>query len=124
NRRCVYRGRGAPCERGDIYNLTTSFAETTKPALVSCSPNNHCAPLATSSFNNKIARYGTSPQNQNASSYPTNDSDLVALGARLLGRPYNLIGTETPDPNTISRLNQAQVDNVCVPGRTAVGAAG
>lgn len=120
NKRCVYRGRGAPCERGDLYNKASSYGGSERPALMACSPNNHCADLSFASFNDRINRYGASPQNQNASSIVTTDSDLVGLEARILGRPEKFIGTKTPAGDIVNTLNLNKVQGLCVPGRTPI----
>ena len=119
--RCVYRGKGAICEETlSSVSASTSYTLSSKLSLHACSPNNYCETLDQSSFNNKIARFGQSPVNQNRQSVVTNVlglGDTFGEGARLIGRPLNLLGTDTVDADLQTRFSLMNVNSICIPGK-------
>lgn len=117
-KRCVYRGRGAICEK-DLSNINSANSYTLSDSvpLHSCSSNTYCAELNESKFNTKISRYGDSPVSQNNKSYITDKTDTVGLAARVLGRPLNFYGTEPPPSGVKSQLNSINVNSICIPGK-------
>lgn len=128
-KRCVYRGRGAPCDT-DLSKSDPSsyFNGSVSAGSLTCAPNYSCQPLTSSRFNTKISRFGNTPANQNLieAAGTNNDSDLVGLAARILGRPFNFYGTEAP-PTPVglssvrNTLNANNVSAICVPGKDVMG---
>ena len=64
-KRCVYRGRGAPCKKDyKLTNSSTSYSGNKELGLHACNPNYYCQSfidgVPIKKFNNKIARYGKS----------------------------------------------------------------
>lgn len=122
-KRCIYRGRGAACIQDYTTNdVGSNYSGTSQPGLHSCSNNNYCQPfiegVAVSKFNNKIARFGKSVKAQNASDdVAEEDLDTIGLGARLIGRPYAWIGTDTIPVDAQTNLSQNEVSAMCIPGR-------
>jgi hypothetical protein len=123
SKRCVYRGRGAPCTpnylREDFNNL---FSGTSNTGLNSCSNNNYCqafeSGVLNSKFNNRMARWGRSVEAQNAAPIPTvNDLDTFGLQARLISRPFSYQGDETINLLARLNLNYNLVQAICLPGR-------
>lgn len=122
-RRCVYRGKGAPCLKD--YSEDSSyktFTQTIEPGLHSCSASNYCqefiAGASVAKFNHAIARYGKSIKTQNADpSVLESDADTFGLAARLIGRPLSYIGTEVVSSNNISNLSHNKVKAICLPGK-------
>ncbi|RLA61211.1 MAG: hypothetical protein DRQ88_11870 [Epsilonproteobacteria bacterium] len=123
SKRCVYRGRGAPCvpnyTRDDSTNL---YSGTKNTGLNSCSNNNYCQNfeqgVLVNDFNNKIARWGRSVDAQNAAVIPPeSDLDTFGLQSRIITRPFSYNGEETI--NLIARPNLAYnlVNSICLPGR-------
>jgi hypothetical protein len=127
-KRCVYRGRGAPCQ-DDIYGPNasgaTSYAGTGVIGQHSCAPNYHCSDITSNRFNNTIARAGRDPSNQNANTCSSNDAsnndctDTVGHSARVIGRPYNYFGSDSLNANVQSQLTSLNVGGMCQPGRSA-----
>ena len=121
--RCVYRGRGAPCET-DINktsdNTYSSIDVENAPGLHMCAPNYHCAEINNNSlFNNRIVRYARSPAFQNASEdVDEEDLDLIGKGARILGRPFKYNGDEEVYlPEAYQNLRNNNVTALCLPGK-------
>lgn len=122
-KRCVYRGRGAPCSPD--YNLssdTESFAYSKATKINMCSQNSYCQVYNNGSnierFNNRISRFGRSIAYQNASSDVTeSDLDTFGLGARIIGRPLEYQGSEIVDPIVQANLLHNNVNAICLPGR-------
>jgi len=77
NKRCVYRGAGAPCKQS--YN-SGGLTDNTKE-LFRCAPNFYCAGLGSNNFNQEVAR---TPAKVN----------LIDIGqdADILGRPLSYLG--------------------------------
>lgn len=132
-KRCVYRGKGAPCST-NLANLNATFNGSPLVGNSACSANNYCQPLASGStnrFNTSIARSATTPSAQNAfcSSNQTDPacssvtpSDITGLAARILGRPFDFYGKKTPQPGpTTSTLAANSVAAICIPGRALSG---
>lgn len=118
-KRCVYRGRGAPCDRtinSIESNNNTFYNGTTKTWSAMCSANHYCAQLSTSNFNNKIARYEGSPKKQNLSEVSP-QTDEAGLGARVIGRPYEYYGSNPVDGTVVSNLATNSISAVCIPGK-------
>ncbi len=123
-KRCVYRGRGAPCiaDYENTIDPNVTFTRTEKPALHMCSNNNYCQRFVDGvpreAFNNKISRYGKSVKVQNASStVPEDNLDTFGLHVRSIGRPYSWIGTESIEAEAQSGLANNSVSAICIPGR-------
>lgn len=128
-RRCVYRGRGAPCEP-DLSSLSATFNGSDTVGLSACSVNNHCAAVATSSrFNSAIARFASSPASQNSFA-GLGVKDVFGQGARFIGRPLDFYGTKPASSVTSSAWslssgttlrdylrNSVNVEGMCLPGR-------
>jgi len=127
SKRCVYRGRGAPChedlaEAVVATNPKPTFNSTKIIGTLACSTNNHCRHTKTGDhqkFNNKISRYGAGPLKQNLTDI-IEKSDTHGLGARVLGRPYNYFGnvrlpTEVVNFSTNDEPNDVQA--ICIPGK-------
>ena len=124
DKRCVYRGRGAPC----ISNYTTTdssnaYDKTDSPGLHACSSNNYCElfekGVAVEKFNNKIARYGKPVKAQNDSPFVLDkEENTFGLQAKEIGRPYNFNGNEAINSQAQSNLSYNKVASICIPGRT------
>jgi len=115
--RCIYRGRGTPCV-GDLTKSasSTNFNGSSVIGTVMCSPNNSCMPLTSSRFNDRIARFGASPEDQN-NSHVTTLSDLLGLGARVIGRPFQYYGTKQTPASISSTFQSHNVYGLCTPGK-------
>lgn len=125
SRRCVYRGRGAPCDQ-DLTQTDPSlyYSGSTAPGTLACSPNHSCQPVNTARFNDRIARFGNTPTNQNAinAAAPAGLSDTVGLGARILGRPFEYYGSTAAVASTQATLLANSVTAMCVPGKDVTNA--
>ncbi len=125
-KRCVYRGKGAPCIPN--YNTkasTATYDSTESPGLHACSTNNYCElfekGVDVNYFNNKIARYGKSPTSQNDSPFVLDKEDnTFGLQAKLIGRPFDFNGKETINSQAKANLSYNKVPGICIPGRTPV----
>ncbi len=123
-KRCVYRGRGAPCIPN--YNTTNSsmaFDNTDSSGLHLCSTNNYCElfekGVAVKNFNNKIARYGKPTKAQNDSPFVIDkEENTFGLQAKLIGRPFNFNGNEEINSQAKANLSYNKVSGICIPGRT------
>ena len=119
SKRCIFRGRGAPC----LQNLNTSATATTfngssVVGTLTCSHNNSCLPLTTSDrFNDRIARFGNTPISQNTAEVSTTKSDTVGLGARIILRPFDYYGTKSVPESARTNLTSNNIFSICVPGR-------
>ncbi len=126
SKRCVYRGRGSLCH-GSYGTITTStsYTGTDEPRFHGCSANNYCEAFndggAQAKFNTKIARYASSPKNQNLSALvpATEEDHTFGLGARLIGRPYKYNGTEEPLTQVITNIANNNASEMCIPGKNA-----
>ena len=118
-KRCVYRGRGAPC----LVDLNTASSATTFNGssligTLTCSANNYCQAITTGNkFNDRIARFATTPLAQNTVSAAATDSDIVGLGARIMGRPFDYFGSKSIPLTSKASLDANLVAGVCVPGK-------
>ena len=118
-RRCVYRGRGAPCisnlnqlglmDEEDIFNRSKTFGQ------LSCSSNNACTPLSGSRFNSKVARFANTPLAQNLQGVVSN-GDTVGLAAKILGRPFDYNARATIPTTPMNALAGTKIDAICTPG--------
>ena len=123
-KRCVYRGRGTPCQ-ADLNSASPTYNSSSLPGLLACSPNNMCQPLATGSnnrFNDRIARFANGPVAQNTATASPTPSDTVGLGARILGRPYDYYGTKYMPSAANGGLVNNFVNAVCIPGKNVSAA--
>jgi len=127
NKRCVYRGKGAPCSlnlRYDDDDLDKIYNKSKSVGMLACSTNNYCQPflegIPAKNFNNKIARWAKSVKNQNASSdVAESDLDVFGLGARTIGRPLKYNGDEKINDLAFPNLTINNISNICIPGREA-----
>jgi hypothetical protein len=123
NRRCVYRGRGTPCQTtNSIGDASASYNSSTSPGMLACSSNNHCQPFVSGSeaprFNTKISRFARSVRSQNASPDVTEFSlDSFGLGARLIGRPFEYNGDQTIPEEVRGSMSSNSISAMCIPGR-------
>mgnify|MGYP006864793897 CR=1 FL=1 len=137
-RRCVYRGRGAPCE-ANLNNLTATYNGTDAVGFAACSPNHYCAQVdGTARFNTSIARFASSPSSQNLLG-TLGTKDTIGLGARYIGRPLDYFGTKTAASVNSTAwgltssftlrehfklgtgTSSVNVDGLCLPGRDVAG---
>jgi len=120
SRRCVYRGRGAPCLSNllELPNLSDSdiFNGTKTPGHLTCSSNNACTPLSHSRFNNRIARFANTPGAQNLQGVVSPEGDTVGLAAKIIGRPYDYNAKNPVNPAAQAALYFTNVNAVCTPG--------
>lgn len=117
SKRCVYRGRGAPC-LNNLYGANgATFNGSATVGHLSCSSNTSCAPTSSSRFNDRIARFANSPLAQNLAEVVSPLSDTVGLGARIIGRPFDYYGKTTPPTLAMTSLSQNNVGAVCTPGK-------
>lgn len=115
-KRCMYRGRGAPCH-ADMGSMTGAFNNSTNPGTIGCSTNNYCAATSKLVFNHKIARFGNSPTSQNIAEVVTPLSDIVGQGARVIGRPFDYYGTKSVPTLALTSLDANGLKSLCVPGK-------
>jgi len=129
-KRCVYRGRGAPCHtkyatinETTTYNQVGNDATTGNGGLLACAPNFYCQRFLDGTdqalFNNRISRFAKSPAAQNLSSdVPETDMDTFGLAARLIGRPYRYNGTEIIySGGARSSMARNNIVAICIPGK-------
>lgn len=120
-KRCVYRGRGALCEKNPFtVSSSNSYSTSTQVGLNTCSGNNYCEDLNNPKFNTRIARYANSLVNQNNSTFVTDKTDTFGFGARILGRPYDFYGTQTTPAGVKTQLQTNNAHYMCVPGKTTL----
>jgi hypothetical protein len=118
-KRCMYRGRGAPCHN-NLLSTSNTFNGSGITGSLSCSPNNSCQSFTgtyPTRFNDRIARFAGSPSAQNIASAASTLSDIVGLGARIIGRPFDYYGNQSVPALSLSNLTQNQVNAVCIPGK-------
>lgn len=118
SKRCVYRGRGAPCEI-NLASLANTFNSSSVPGQLSCSSNSMCQSLTSGSsnrFNDRIARFANTPIAQNSASASPTPTDTVGLGARVLGRPFDFYGNKSVPSASLNALVANNVKAVCIPG--------
>lgn len=123
SKRCVYRGKGTPCQTNNLVgDANSTFNSSDSPGTLACSSNNYCQPFISGSeaprFNTKIARFARSVANQNASSFvPESNLDTFGLGARLIGRPYQYNGNQVVPESVLSNISLSGIQAMCIPGR-------
>ena len=97
-KRCVYRGKGAPCSIKRRDKGEDNFNHTLKPRHLLCSTNNHCRTFLNSNykkntnFNTKIARFGRNVIQQNDELDAS--LDTFGLHTRSIGRSMEWMGKE------------------------------
>ena len=119
SKRCVFRGRGAPCEN-NLSALGTTFNNSAMTGHLSCSSNSMCQSLTSGSmnrFNDRISRFANTPTAQNAANAAPTATDLVGHGSRVLGRPYDFYGTKVIPVSSLSNLTANNVKAICIPGK-------
>ena len=129
-KRCVYRGRGAPCNPTGDEDGGNNYATTTQKGHYTCAPNYYCQELSSDDstetlhpkFNNRISRFAKNIAFQNDSDdVPEDDLDSVGWGARLLGRPLEYdpseVQNDMPNKDGIQNLLDNKVTAICMPGR-------
>jgi hypothetical protein len=118
-KRCVYRGRGAPCLQDlNLATTATTFNSTTVVGHLTCSHNNSCVGLSTlNRFNDRIARFANTPAAQNNANIAATKTDTVGLGARVILRPYDYYGDKSAPSGAQSTLIANNVQSICIPGR-------
>ncbi|MBF0205485.1 MAG: hypothetical protein HQK53_01215, partial [Oligoflexia bacterium] len=123
-KRCVYRGRGAPCVKKHLSVTNPALTYSgggASPGLWGCMTNYHCEDFLDENgslqakFNRKIARFAVAPSKQNVGD--GDDPDYFGLGARILGRPYSYNGQEAITSDLYSQLGYNQIRSICIPGR-------
>lgn len=118
-KRCVYRGRGTPCHP-NLYSLSSTFNGSASAGLLACSPNNMCQPLVganSNRFNDRVSRFANSPTAQNTANAASTPSDLIGLGARILGRPFDYYGNKIIKTTSQTSLTLNGVTAICIPGK-------
>ncbi len=115
-KRCVYRGKGAPCH-DNLSSLVSTFNLSSNEGTLACSPNHSCQATTQSTFNNRIARFAASPLSQNIAEVTTPGTDTFGLGARNIGRPFNYYGTNAAPTEALDGLNANNVKAICIPGK-------
>jgi hypothetical protein len=123
-KRCMYRGKGAPCLSNlDLAPNAQNFSGSTVVGTLMCSPNSSCLPLTTPSrFNDSIARFANTPAAQNAAVASPTPTDTVAMGARVILRPYDYYGLKSLPSPASSSFSTNKVTAICVPGKDINGA--
>jgi hypothetical protein len=119
SKRCIYRGRGAPCHP-NLASISTTFNTSSLPGALSCSTNNMCQSFSsgyTNRFNDRIARFANTPIAQNSAGASPTPTDTVGLGARVLGRPFDFYGTKTLPASASTSLLSNNLTAVCIPGK-------
>jgi hypothetical protein len=125
-KRCIYRGRGAPCLKTlSQANTGNNFSGSTVVGTVMCSPNTSCLDITTSNkFNDRISRFANTPATQNAAVAAGigNDSDTVGLGARILLRPFDYYGKASMRSEAQTSFTANKISAICVPGKNVASA--
>lgn len=127
NKRCVYRGAGAPC-RTDFYNISDEGLRKN----LACAPNFYCASLTQGNvFNKEVARFGAK-----LDQLAVTKNHFYGKDANLLGRPLHYIssaelGSLPSDVITTISENLALADStgvgnfgLCRPGKAVPSANG
>lgn len=119
SKRCIYRGRGAPCHP-NLNSLGTTFSTSALTGTLACSSNNMCQQFSSGSnnrFNDRISRFANTPVAQNSAATAPTVTDTVGLGARIIGRPFDYYGTKSLPSAPTTSLNANNVTAVCIPGK-------
>ena len=119
-KRCVYRGRGAPCV-ADLSTLNSIeemniFNGTRTKGQLSCSSNNACSSLGTARFNNRIARFANTPLSQNLQEVLSKPGDTVGLAAKIIGRPFDYNARNSVNSDANAALYATNINAICTPG--------
>jgi hypothetical protein len=130
NRRCVYRGRGAPCHQ-NLGAISSTFNSSSLIGNLACSSNNVCQLFSSGArFNDRISRFASTPTAQNIANASPTPSDTVGLGARIIGRPFDFYGNRSL-PGSSSTMETAAasfaangLNAICVPGKNITSATG
>lgn len=124
SKRCMYRGRGAPCLQNLDQSLTqVHFNGSNNVGALTCSPNNTCQSISVANrFNDRIARFANTPAAQNIAEAAPTKSDTVGLGARIILRPYDYYGTQSMPTAALGAMNWNKVAAICVPGKNVASA--
>ena len=126
SRRCVYRGRGAPCHESFTLNDDgLTYHGTANIAFNACNSNNYCESfddalgVPNPKFNNKVVRYNAPVSDQNNSSeIPDSDKDdTFGLASRSMLRPFRYNGTDTVGPTAEGVLSTNKIRSICIPGK-------
>ena len=122
SKRCVYRGKGAPCHIRMNVAARQSYAGVQENGIHACSMNNYCQSFIDGTlqqkFNDRIRRFAESVANQNASSLvPYSDADLFGMTAPIIGRPYDYNGDKIVNASVQSVLSNNRISSLCIPGR-------
>lgn len=115
-KRCVYRGAGAPCK----LDYTANIAKENTQKLLTCAPNFYCARLDSSNFNTEVNREPNQPS-----------TILYGQGANILGRPKKYVGASNSLSTEIRANLLANMQNydatatqatfgICRPGKSLV----
>jgi hypothetical protein len=123
SKRCIYRGRGAPCHP-NLNSVASTFSTSTLTGTLACSSNNMCQPFSSGSstrFNDRIARFANTPVAQNSAVAAPTPSDTVALGARILGRPFDFYGTKLMPSASATAMTGNNLTALCIPGKNVSG---
>ena len=122
-KRCVYRGRGAPCYKNyETAYSNNTFNKDIRTRHLVCSTNNHCRRFINvkkeEAFNTKISRFGKSVSYQNQSTHVREqDLDSFGLHARILGRPMEWNGKEGVPIKALDNMSYNNLQAICIPGR-------
>lgn len=120
-KRCMYRGRGSPCLNNLLNASSTTFNGSSLPGALACSANHSCSAVNLSRFNDRISRFANTPASQNLSVAASTNSDIVGLGARIIGRPFDYYGTKAAPTAALNTLTQTLVNAICIPGKDISG---
>lgn len=123
-KRCMYRGKGAPCLSNlDLAPNAQNFSGSTVVGTLMCSSNSSCTPLTTSNrFNDSIARFANTPVAQNAAVASPNPTDTVGMGARVILRPFDYYGNKNVPSAVTNAFTINKVTAICIPGKDVNGA--
>lgn len=119
-KRCVYRGRGAPClQNYNITDATLSYANTTTTTINSCNPNYYCQTINSTNnyFNTSLSRFRKPLITTNSALNAL--FNTFGLDAPLATRPLNYVGDDTIPTNAISQLSSNKVSSICLPGKNS-----
>ena len=122
-KRCVYRGRGAPCyQHYRNVHADTAFNGSNRSRHLVCSNNNYCRSFVNvtknKAFNTQIARSGKSVAYQNDKvEFLPDRHDLFGLHIPIVGRPLDWNGKQSIPREALSNMSYNSVQSICIPGR-------